>query len=173
MCSSFGLEYLSFHFWVGIWLAAIISLFVALEGSVLVRYVSRFTQDIFALLISLIFIFESFKKMYMVILRTIYIDLDFSLLSLSLSLFDVLFFRELLFPCYSQGYLTGVYKLHFKIKVDLFWILSRSWKFMYPSSSQFVERTGVTFLGVIVSVSPFLFVSLFVLDKHLYTFSVR
>ena len=80
MCSSFELEYLSFHFWVGIWLAAIISLFVAIEGSVLVRYVSRFTQDTFALLISLIFIFESFKKMYMVIFRTLYID------SLSLSL---------------------------------------------------------------------------------------
>lgn len=66
VCSSFKFEYLAFHFWVGMWLAVIVTVFVAFEGSVLVRYVSRFTQDIFALLISLIFIFESFKKIYMV-----------------------------------------------------------------------------------------------------------
>ena len=60
------MEYLAVHFWVGIWLAVIATVVVALEGSVLVRYVSRFTQDIFALLISLIFIYESLRKIYVV-----------------------------------------------------------------------------------------------------------
>ena len=60
------MEYLAVHFWVGVWLAVIATVTVALEGSVLVRYVSRFTQDIFALLISLIFIYESLRKIYVV-----------------------------------------------------------------------------------------------------------
>ena len=60
------MEYLAVHFWVGIWLAVIATVVVALEGSVLVRYVSRFTQDIFALLISLIFIYEALRKIYVV-----------------------------------------------------------------------------------------------------------
>ena len=38
-------------------------LMVALEGSFLVRFVSRFTQEIFAFLISLIFIYETFYKL--------------------------------------------------------------------------------------------------------------
>ncbi len=66
ICTSFKFEYLAFHFWVGIWLAIIATIVVAVEGGCLLRYVSRFTQDIFALLISLIFIFESLKKLYMV-----------------------------------------------------------------------------------------------------------
>ena len=35
---------------------------VAAESSFLVRYISRFTEEIFAILISLIFIFEVIKK---------------------------------------------------------------------------------------------------------------
>ena len=66
ICQSLDMEYLAVHFWVGIWLAVIATVVVALEGSVLVRYVSRFTQDIFALLISLIFIYESLRKIYVV-----------------------------------------------------------------------------------------------------------
>ena len=66
ICLSFDIEFLPFHFWVGVWLAIIATLVVAFEGSCLLRYVSRFTQDIFALLISLIFIFESLKKLYIV-----------------------------------------------------------------------------------------------------------
>lgn len=39
---------------------------VAAEGSFLVRYISPFTQEIFAFLISLIFIYETFHKLYKV-----------------------------------------------------------------------------------------------------------
>ena len=45
----------------------VITIFVVMfEGSVLVRYITRFTEEIFAFLISLIFIYEVFKKLYVV-----------------------------------------------------------------------------------------------------------
>lgn len=57
--------------WVSIW-ACIIGLFVVLlEGSVLVRFVSRFTEDVFALLISFIFVYESLKFMFSVSFTTV------------------------------------------------------------------------------------------------------
>lgn len=49
--------------WVGMWLIVIVILIVALEGSFLVRFISRFTQEIFSILISLIFIYETFAKL--------------------------------------------------------------------------------------------------------------
>ncbi|GFR73377.1 anion exchange protein, partial [Elysia marginata] len=62
-CESNGLEFLVFRFWIGLWVCAITTLAVALEGSFLVRYVTRFTEEIFAILISLIFIYEVVKKL--------------------------------------------------------------------------------------------------------------
>uniref|UniRef100_A0A5F4WL76 Anion exchange protein n=1 Tax=Callithrix jacchus TaxID=9483 RepID=A0A5F4WL76_CALJA len=62
-CSSNHLEYLVGRVWIGFWLVFLALLMVALEGSFLVRFVSRFTQEIFAFLISLIFIYETFYKL--------------------------------------------------------------------------------------------------------------
>ncbi|NWJ00764.1 B3A2 protein, partial [Crypturellus undulatus] len=62
-CMSNGLEYLVGRVWIGFWLILIVLLMVAFEGSFLVRFVSRFTQEIFAFLISLIFIYETFSKL--------------------------------------------------------------------------------------------------------------
>ncbi|XP_038611402.1 LOW QUALITY PROTEIN: anion exchange protein 2 [Tachyglossus aculeatus] len=62
-CDSNGLEYLVGRVWIGFWLVVLVLLMVALEGSFLVRFVSRFTQEIFAFLISLIFIYETFFKL--------------------------------------------------------------------------------------------------------------
>ncbi|XP_055990784.1 anion exchange protein 2 isoform X2 [Sorex fumeus] len=62
-CSSNNLEYLVGRVWIGFWLVFLALLMVALEGSFLVRFVSRFTQEIFAFLISLIFIYETFYKL--------------------------------------------------------------------------------------------------------------
>ncbi|NWY07240.1 B3A2 protein, partial [Nothoprocta ornata] len=62
-CTSNELEYLVGRVWIGFWLILIVLLMVAFEGSFLVRFVSRFTQEIFAFLISLIFIYETFSKL--------------------------------------------------------------------------------------------------------------
>uniref|UniRef100_A0A673K9S3 Anion exchange protein n=1 Tax=Sinocyclocheilus rhinocerous TaxID=307959 RepID=A0A673K9S3_9TELE len=62
-CRSSEIEYLTGRLWIGIWLIIIVVLTVAFEGSFLVRFVSRFTQEIFSFLISLIFIYETFFKL--------------------------------------------------------------------------------------------------------------
>ncbi|XP_066554710.1 solute carrier family 4 member 1a (Diego blood group) isoform X2 [Amia ocellicauda] len=61
-CTAYGMEYIVARVWVGVWLVIIVSLTVAFEGSFLVRYISRFTQEMFSILISLIFIYETFAK---------------------------------------------------------------------------------------------------------------
>uniref|UniRef100_A0AAQ5ZAB1 Anion exchange protein n=1 Tax=Amphiprion ocellaris TaxID=80972 RepID=A0AAQ5ZAB1_AMPOC len=62
-CKDNGIEYLTGRVWIGFWLLLIVVLTVAFEGSILVRFVSRFTQEIFSFLISLIFIYETFAKL--------------------------------------------------------------------------------------------------------------
>ncbi|XP_030264724.1 solute carrier family 4 member 1a (Diego blood group) isoform X1 [Sparus aurata] len=63
-CKSQGIEYIVGRIWVGMWLVLIVIIIVAVEGSFLVRFISRFTQEIFSILISLIFIYETFSKLF-------------------------------------------------------------------------------------------------------------
>ncbi|XP_068561233.1 anion exchange protein 3 isoform X2 [Cebidichthys violaceus] len=65
-CQAQNVEYLTGRVWIGFWLIFIVLLMVAAEGSFLVRYISPFTQEIFAFLISLIFIYETFSKLFKV-----------------------------------------------------------------------------------------------------------
>ncbi|XP_017338339.1 solute carrier family 4 member 1b (Diego blood group) [Ictalurus punctatus] len=62
-CKSRDIEYIVGRVWIGVWLVVIVMLMVAIEGSFLVRFISRFTQEIFSILISLIFIYETFAKL--------------------------------------------------------------------------------------------------------------
>ncbi|XP_051994752.1 band 3 anion exchange protein-like [Xyrauchen texanus] len=62
-CKSNGFEYIVGRVWVGMWLIVIVVVIMAVEGSFLVRFISRFTQEIFSILISLIFIYETFSKL--------------------------------------------------------------------------------------------------------------
>ncbi|XP_006866210.1 PREDICTED: anion exchange protein 4 isoform X2 [Chrysochloris asiatica] len=58
-----SLDYLPFRLWVGIWVATFCLVLVATEASVLVRYFTRFTEEGFCALISLIFIYDAMDKM--------------------------------------------------------------------------------------------------------------
>lgn len=62
-CESNNLEYIVGRAWIGFWLILLVVLVVAFEGSFLVRFISRYTQEIFSFLISLIFIYETFSKL--------------------------------------------------------------------------------------------------------------
>lgn len=62
-CESNNLEYIVGRAWIGFWLILLVVLVVAFEGSFLVQYISRYTQEIFSFLISLIFIYETFSKL--------------------------------------------------------------------------------------------------------------
>ncbi|XP_059812609.1 solute carrier family 4 member 1b (Diego blood group) isoform X1 [Hypanus sabinus] len=65
-CENIGVSYLAGRIWVGLWMIIIVLLLVAFEGSFLVRFISRFTQEIFSILISLIFIYETFNKLFQI-----------------------------------------------------------------------------------------------------------
>ncbi|XP_068275070.1 band 3 anion transport protein isoform X2 [Nyctibius grandis] len=62
-CSDHGMEYIVGRVWIGFWLILLVLVVVACEGSFLVRFLSRYTQEIFSFLISLIFIYETFSKL--------------------------------------------------------------------------------------------------------------
>jgi len=59
-------QFLYWRVWVGIW-TFIISLIVAgFQGSTLVRFFTKFTKDIFAGLVSLLFIYEALRKLFVI-----------------------------------------------------------------------------------------------------------
>ncbi|NXC42336.1 S4A4 protein, partial [Penelope pileata] len=61
--NDYRLDYLEFRLWIGLWAAFFGLVLVATEASHLVRYFTRFTEEGFCALISLIFIYDSLKKM--------------------------------------------------------------------------------------------------------------
>lgn len=52
-----------FRCWVGLWIALLIFIIVAFDLSALVRYITRFTEECFACLIALIFIYQAFENL--------------------------------------------------------------------------------------------------------------
>ncbi|KRY66440.1 Electrogenic sodium bicarbonate cotransporter 1 [Trichinella pseudospiralis] len=62
LCNMWGWNFLASRGWLSFWSSLIILLFVATDGSFLVAYITRFTEDLFATLIAIIFIVESVQK---------------------------------------------------------------------------------------------------------------
>ncbi|GAU87511.1 hypothetical protein RvY_00343 [Ramazzottius varieornatus] len=65
-CSTYGLEYLPLRFWIGIWTGLFLFIMVATDAAYLVQFITRFTEEGFAALISFIFIFEAIQKLFAV-----------------------------------------------------------------------------------------------------------
>ncbi|GAB6031309.1 hypothetical protein CHUAL_009105 [Chamberlinius hualienensis] len=63
-CSENDLDYLSFRLWIGMWVGLILMILVAIDASAFVMYITRFTEENFACLISLIFIYNAFENMW-------------------------------------------------------------------------------------------------------------
>lgn len=61
-CESQGYFFLNVRFYVGCWMIIIGLLVSAFEGSTYVKHFSRFTQEIFSALITLIYIYSTFNK---------------------------------------------------------------------------------------------------------------
>ena len=66
-CKDVDLDYLPFRFWIGMWTMVFCLVLVVTDASSLVRYFTRFTEESFATLIALIFIYEGFKRMFQVL----------------------------------------------------------------------------------------------------------
>lgn len=62
LCKENDLDFMSFRFWIGFWVMVALLVIVAFDLSALVQYITRFTEESFAILISVIFIYEAFTK---------------------------------------------------------------------------------------------------------------
>jgi hypothetical protein len=63
MCQRFNLPFLPVYAWVGLWSGLFMVLLAVFDASALMRYFTRFTDEIFAALVAVIFIFEAGKSM--------------------------------------------------------------------------------------------------------------
>lgn len=61
MCAALDLEFLPCYFWVGVWTALFTTLMAVTDTCCLMSHVTKFTEEIFSGLISLIFIVEAIK----------------------------------------------------------------------------------------------------------------
>ncbi|KAI5109492.1 electroneutral sodium bicarbonate exchanger 1 isoform X1 [Silurus meridionalis] len=62
-CKDYDLSYLSLRTCIGLWTAFLCFILVATDASSLVCYITRFTEEAFAALICLIFIYEALEKL--------------------------------------------------------------------------------------------------------------
>ncbi len=63
LSQAMGFEYLPFVAWVGIWTAVYLTAIVAVNGARWIRHFTRFTDDTFGALISVIFVVTALQKM--------------------------------------------------------------------------------------------------------------
>ncbi|KAJ8334562.1 hypothetical protein SKAU_G00402010 [Synaphobranchus kaupii] len=63
-CTDYNLSYLSLRTSIGLWTAFLCLLLVATDASSLVCYITRFTEEAFAALICIIFIYEALEKIF-------------------------------------------------------------------------------------------------------------
>lgn len=63
LCSDLGVPFLASYAWVGLWSALLLLILAAIDASWLMRYFTRFTDEIFSALISIIFIYEAIKSL--------------------------------------------------------------------------------------------------------------
>ncbi|XP_032493893.1 sodium-driven chloride bicarbonate exchanger isoform X14 [Phocoena sinus] len=63
-CKEYGLSYLSLRASIGLWTATLCIILVATDASSLVCYITRFTEEAFASLICIIFIYEALEKLF-------------------------------------------------------------------------------------------------------------
>lgn len=62
LCDRWGIPFLPTYTWVGLWTALFTIILAVTDSSCLIRYFTRFTDEIFAALISIIFIVEALKS---------------------------------------------------------------------------------------------------------------
>ncbi|KAG8442917.1 hypothetical protein GDO86_011650 [Hymenochirus boettgeri] len=63
-CKEYNLSYLSLRTSIGLWTALLCLILVATDASSLVCYITRFTEEAFAALICIIFIYEALEKLF-------------------------------------------------------------------------------------------------------------
>ncbi|CAF4754662.1 unnamed protein product [Rotaria sp. Silwood1] len=64
LCQLLPSDFWTVRLCVSLWTTFFIIILVAFEGSFMIRHVTRFTEEIFALIIALVYLYEPFKKLY-------------------------------------------------------------------------------------------------------------
>ena len=64
LCRRMSWGFLEMRVWVGVWTAFFLLVIVATDASVVVGLITRFTEEAFATLISIIFIIQAFEKVF-------------------------------------------------------------------------------------------------------------
>jgi len=89
LCLDLSIPFLETRAWIGIWTGIFLLILAATDASCLMRFFTRFTDEIFAALITLIFIYEAVKAIIRIFERTYQsesISHDVAFLSLILAL---------------------------------------------------------------------------------------
>ena len=71
-CTDNSIPYLEFRSWIGMWTGIFLILLVVFNVSAMIRLFTRFTEEIFSALISFIFIYEAFEKVWNIHLDNAY-----------------------------------------------------------------------------------------------------
>lgn len=58
-----GWDFLVVRSWVGIWTAVVLMILVAIDASVMVSFITRFTEEAFATMISIIFLIKAIEEL--------------------------------------------------------------------------------------------------------------
>ncbi|UJR30669.1 hypothetical protein I4U23_018193 [Adineta vaga] len=62
LCKDYHINFLEFRLWIGVWIFILLFIFVTFNLSFLVKYITRFTEDCFASLVALIFIYDAIRE---------------------------------------------------------------------------------------------------------------
>lgn len=60
----YRVDFLEFRLWIGVWIFALLTIFVVFNLSFLVKFITRFTEDCFASLVALIFIYDAIREIF-------------------------------------------------------------------------------------------------------------
>ncbi|KAI0990567.1 hypothetical protein GJ496_008757 [Pomphorhynchus laevis] len=63
LCKRHNIDFMGLRVWIGIWMFLILAILVMTDGCSLISHITRFTEESFAALIGLIFIWEAINKM--------------------------------------------------------------------------------------------------------------
>ncbi|XP_072402529.1 electroneutral sodium bicarbonate exchanger 1-like [Diabrotica undecimpunctata] len=63
-CYTMTWDYMSFRFWIGTWISIILLILVSIDASAFVCYITRFTEENFAILVTLIYIYKAIENVW-------------------------------------------------------------------------------------------------------------
>ena len=62
----FGVDYLSWRFWIGMWTMVFLAVLAIGEVSILIKFFTRFSEEVFTLIVAVFFAYQSGLQLYQV-----------------------------------------------------------------------------------------------------------